>query len=365
MNIFHVITGLRKAAGTSEFVGELANQLVTFGNDVTIVVVNPNAADCHPLDKRVRLIPFADLAHQSALPDLVHLHGLWEMPIHYACRWARRNRLPIIWSPHGALSPWSMRHKRWKKFLPWHLYQKRDIASARILHATTDLEGEWNARFHFPGKNVVIPIGTHLPDLHRSGARHEGEPLLVLFVGRIYPVKGLANVVRAAALMKNVPIRFRIVGPDQAGHLEELKAEALRLGVSSMFDWVGPKFGGELSAEYGSCDVLVLPSFTENFGAVVVQALANAKPVLASRFTPWGILEERKCGWWISNEPEMLAKTFRIIEAMAPDSLQSMGLSGRKLVEERYSWKSVGKQMEAVYEWLLGLGNRPEWTSEE
>ena len=356
MKILHVITGLRKAAGTSEFVGELANELVAFGNEVTIVVVNPDAADCHPLDKRVRLIPFADLAHQSALPDLVHLHGLWEMPIHYACRWARRNRLPIIWSPHGALSPWSMRHKRWKKFLPWHLYQKRDIVTAEVLHATTQLEAEWNARFHFPGRTIVVPLGVHLPAEVRRRVRIPGEPLHVLFVGRVYPVKGLANVVRAAALLKEQPIRFRIVGPDQAGHLADLKAEAEGLGVSEMFEWVGPKYGAELAAEYDACDLLILPSFTENFGATVIQALAHAKPVLASRFTPWQILEERKCGWWVSNEPSALAEAFQSIAGLPTKTFWTIGENGRKLAEERYSWKSVGGQMAKAYEWLLRKG---------
>ena len=136
MKILHVITGLRKAAGTSEFVGELANELVASGNEVRIVVLDPAAADCHPLDERVRLISFPDLAHLSVFPDLIHFHGLWEMPIHYACRWARRNRRQIIRFPHGALSTWTMRHNRWKTFFPRHSFGKAQLEILPLSHHT-------------------------------------------------------------------------------------------------------------------------------------------------------------------------------------------------------------------------------------
>ena len=108
-----------------------------------------------------------------------------------------------------------------------------------------------------------------------------------------------------------------------------------------MFDWAGPKYGDELSIEYDKCDMLILPSFTENFGATVVDALSHSKPTLASTFTPWKILEERKCGWWVSNEPEKLAETFKKIAALSAEELEAMGKRGRKLGEEKYTWEAV------------------------
>lgn len=355
MKIFHIIAGLPQAAGTSVFVGEITNVLAKGGHDVTVAVVvgNPNVPGRYPLNKNVKLISIADLGYEKELPAIAHIHGCWDYPLHHACRWANQNHVPIVWSPHGALSPWAMRHKRWKKIIPWYLYQRHDLASAQVLHATTELEIGWNQWFGFAGKPVLVPLGVHLPQKFNKRVRMVNEPLRVLFVGRVYPVKGLLNVVRAAAKLKDVSIRFRIVGPDQAGHQSELIAEADRLGVSSMFEWPGPKFGEELSDEYEACDILILPSFTENFGATVAEALAHGRPALASRFTPWRILDERKCGWWVDNEPSTLAETLRAVALLDAETLTTMGMKGRKLVAEQYSWQAVGSQLESVYGGLL------------
>ena len=179
----------------------------------------------------------------------------------------------------------------------------------------------------------------------------------VLFVGRVYPVKGLMNLVRAAAIVnqsinQSVNLSIRIVGPDQAGHRAELEAECARLGVKNV-QFVGEKHGAELDAEYAGCDVLVLPSFTENFGGVVVDALAHGKPVIASRFTPWGELEEKGCGWWVDNVHESLAKTIAEAANLPRERLAEMGEKGRKLVEAKYTWEAVAKTMVEGYERVL------------
>ena len=130
--------------------------------------------------------------------------------------------------------------------------------------------------------------------------------------------------------------------------------QAETLGVAKMFEWAGPKFGEELSAEYENCDLLILPSFTENFGGVVIDALAHGKPVIASKFTPWKVLGDEGCGWWVENAPESLAATLReACGAAGIRALPEMGMRGRKLVESRYTWGAVAKRMEECYNSLV------------
>ena len=117
-----------------------------------------------------------------------------------------------------------------------------------------------------------------------------------------------------------------------------------------MFEWPGPKFGKELSAEYDNCDVLVLPSFSENFGGVVIDALAHGKPVLASNLTPWKVLEDARCGWWVGNDPDSLAKALGTA-ARAP--LDLMGANGRRLVSEHYTWSAVARKAIAAYQTVV------------
>lgn len=340
--ILHVCPDAAPSSGVNCFCSRLNEALCAQGVDSS--VVREYAPRSSPL------IP---------QPSLLHLHGLWLGVHHQAAVWARQNGVPVVWSTHGMTAPWSMRHKWWKKLPAWWLYQKRDLQRAAVLHATSEQEVEWNRKLGLANRQVLVPLGS---DLHQSpgtnpqspGTKHQAPGTIILFVGRIYPVKGLMNLVRAAALLPPPPpaIRFRIVGPDQAGHRAELEAECARLGVKNV-QFVGEKHGAELDAEYEACDVLALPSFTENFGGVVVDALAHGKPVIASKFTPWRELEEKGCGWWVDNAPESLAKTIAAAAGLPRERRVEMGEKGRALVEANFTWQAVAKSMLACYQSLI------------
>ncbi len=352
MKIIHVVSGLGAASGVTTFVENVVAELRKHGEEV-IVETKPNL----PSNEK------------DGKCDIIHINGLWDPWLHRWAAFARKRKVPVVWSTHGMTAPWSMAHKRWKKLIPWYLYQRRDLAKAAMLHVTTEQEAEWNRELGFRNRQVVAPLGVNVGNrvetcrMGENGINHgihgkeglgvSGGVLQVLFVGRVYPVKGLMNVVKAAALLKGEKIKFRIVGPDQAGHMGKLKAEAERLGVTDMFDWAGPKYGEELSREYDYCDLLILPSFTENFGATVIDALAHGRPALASKQTPWWILEERGCGWWVDNSPETLAKSLKEILRTTLEELQQMGERGKRLVEEKYTWDVVCDAMLSAYVSML------------
>lgn len=176
----------------------------------------------------------------------------------------------------------------------------------------------------------------------------------MLYIGRVALIKGLDNLISASVYVNHSDDWYlRIVGPDQEGHTAELKHLAVELGVNDSVEFVGPKYGDELQREYDLADIFVLPSHSENFGSVVVEALAHALPVITTKGTPWQELEAQKCGWWIDIGVEPLAKT--LIEAMALTDAErhEMGERGRALVEEKYTWDAVVKVMMAGYEEVL------------
>ena len=296
---------------------------------------------------------------QSSL--ILHIHGIWLKEQNRAAVWARKNGVPVVWSAHGMTSPWAVRNKWWKKIPAWWIYQRRNLRGAALLHVTSELERTWNRALGLKNETIVAPLGTHLPAPRLSNTQtiKQSNNFTVLFVGRIHPVKGLMSLVRAAAILNqpissqtikqanNPTILFRLVGPDECGHRDELQAECDRLGVSVEF--VGEKHGEDLEREYENCDILVLPSFTENFGGVVVDALAHGKPVIASRFTPWEHLETARCGWWVENSPESLAKAIAAAAKLPRGERARMGERGRKLVEENYTWQAVARKMAEAY----------------
>ena len=345
MNILHVTETLKGASGVATFVRELNEGLRVQGVDSRVG---------RSWELGVKSCELGG----TQKPDVVHIHGLWLGMYHKAAVWARGNGVPVVWSTHGMTAPWSMRHKWWKKLPAWLLYQKRDLKRAAAIHCTTEQEVEWNKALGFKDL-FVAPLGTREScGLRVEEWRSEG---VLLFVGRIHPVKGLENLIRAWGLVVSRESlvacgkrwKLRFVGPDEGNYLSCLASLVSRLGIGDSVEFVGPKFGDELSREYEECDCLVLPSFTENFGATVVDAMAHGKPCIASAFTPWKVLQDRGCGWWVDNKPDSLAKAIQEMIEIGDDKRRAMGEIGRRLVEERYTWEAVTDKLIKVYESII------------
>ena len=369
MKIIHAITGLQKAAGTSVFCGEVCNGLIALGHDVAIAIPNPVSPDCYPLNSLIKLIPISSLLRDSTRQeyDLIHIHALWEPILHKVANWARRNQVPIVWSPHGMLTPWAMNNKKLKKLLGWWLYQRRDLVKADLLHVTAESEVEDVRRMGLKNRVVVAPLGVKIGDCADRVVRADGKKVL-LFVSRVQRKKGLENLVRAwAQLSFEIKRKWvvRIVGPDQEGHTAELKSLCNELGVVQDFEFVGPKYGEELQREYTSADLFVLPTHSENFGSVVIEALAHSVPVICTKGAPWYELEgytnsqlttlnsKLKCGWWIDIGVEPLATALGVAMKLSDVERREMGSRGRKLVEDKYTWDAVVTAVSNGYEEIL------------
>lgn len=360
MKILHVITGLRRAAGTTVFCVRVAEACAQVGHEVAIAVPVQNPEN----DEVPEGVPVVTWKPGEALPfrpEILHVHGLWTPWLHRTQTWARRERIPVILSPHGMLAPWAMAHKRWKKILPWALYQRADIRRAALIHTTAAQETRWMRDLGFHNPIAEVPLGTDLP---KELATHDGPTKALLFVGRIYPVKGLDLLLKAWALVKlRVPgwdWHLLLVGPDQAGHTAELEALAKTIGLTTRrgaadgvgeadVTFTGPLYGPEKDAAYRMVRGLILPSYTENFGGVVLDALVFGLPVLTSAATPWRRLEAAGCGQTFDLESEALAEALSVFAARSDAERCEAGLKGRALVERDYTWEAVGRRMAEAY----------------
>lgn len=109
---------------------------------------------------------------------------------------------------------------------------------------------------------------------------------------------------------------------------------------------------------------LFVPSITENFGMTIAEALLMKVPVMASLGTPWKELNTYHCGWWVSNEVPSLAKTLLQAISLTDKEREDMGIRGRLLVESNYSSEQVARKMKLLYEWLLGIKDKPDFIYE-
>ncbi len=300
----------------------------------------------------------------AAMPsswEVLHGHGIWLPYMVGLSKSARAARKPVIISPRGMLEPWSLRHKRWKKRLAWGLYQRRVLASAACLHATAEAEAENIARLKLGVPVCVIPNGVEVPPAvpWQNDPPANGNPRRALFLSRIHPKKGLPLLIEAWRRVRPEGWVMEIAGPDEAGHRAEVEALIQKAGLQNAFRFLGPVSDGDKDAVFAGVDLFILPTYSENFGMVIAEALARSVPVLTTTGTPWPMLEPRDCGWWVSPTQEGITDGLARATAVGSTALRRMGENGRALVSREFGWESAGESMLDVYRWLLGNGTRP------
>ena len=350
MRILQVIAGLHRIGGTTTFAGELSNALAAQGEDVTLAMFRKWGTDDFTLDTRVKGRPIAEVRNRPRDFDVVHVHGLWDREVFWASGWALKNGIPLVWSPHGMLAPWALHNRWWKKFVPWHLYVRRRLSRVAAIHVTAKQEAEWVRGLGFTSPAPIIPLGTDVAKVQvRPLQQSDPSRHILLFVGRLHPVKGLENLLAAWKKVSEGTTgwRLRLVGRGTPDYEERLRRVVQNEKIEAV-ELVGAKYGSELEQEYSVADCLILPSFTENFGGVVVDALAHGVPVITSRFTPWQEVDGC-CGWWRGNTIEELVSVLEEVIALPDVARHEMGLKGRALVEQKYTWAAVAKQMREVY----------------
>lgn len=294
-------------------------------------------------------------------PLLIHTHGVWHPASHWAARAARVWRVPLIIQPRGMLEPWALEQKALKKRLALALFQRRDLESARAFVATSEMECDGLRRFGLRQPVAVIPNGV---DFEGTGAAESGvgqapgPGRIALFLSRVHPKKGVLELVRAWGQVAPSGWRLRIAGPDEAGHWEEVSRLVRRLGLEQSIAYLGPVEGENKAALYREADLFVLPTFSENFGLVVAEALSHGVPVITTRGAPWADLETCGCGWWIEVGVDPLADALRAATALADAERAAMGERGREYVR-RFDWDRIAKETLALYRWVLGRRARP------
>jgi glycosyltransferase involved in cell wall biosynthesis len=150
-----------------------------------------------------------------------------------------------------------------------------------------------------------------------------------------------------------------VAGPDEQGHRAEVEQRARARGIGADVTFTGPVDDDAKWDLYRASDLFVLPTFSENFGVVVAEALACGVPALTTTGAPWRELEAERCGWWVPPEAEALAEALRDATARPDAERRAMGQRGRALVEARFSWTQVAADLHAAYRWLLGEGRLP------
>jgi glycosyltransferase involved in cell wall biosynthesis len=350
---------LPSCGGPAYSLARLASALVQAGVNVGLWTADQSARST-PLLARggpVRRLSgsVAEALQSFGRPDVLHDSGIWLPHNHRLAIIAARRSIPRIVSTRGMLEPWARSHKKLKKSIAWRLFQKRDLQRADLLHATAIQEARNLQQLGLGRPVCVIPDGADLPEICRQRVNptsDEASSRTALFVGRIYPVKGLPMLIEAWGRVRPEGWRLHIAGPDEAGHRAEVERIVSRFGLNEFVSFLGPLDGEAKSVAFADADLFVLPSHSESFGMVVAEALAHGVPVLTTRGTPWGQLVERECGWWVDATIEGLTQGLRHATAQEPAALRHMGARGRAWVTAEFQWETIAKRFLEIYERL-------------
>ncbi|HEV2136887.1 MAG TPA: glycosyltransferase [Terracidiphilus sp.] len=289
--------------------------------------------------------------------DLIHDNGIWLPHNHLLAGLAAEREIPRLVSTRGMLEPWAFGHKGWKKRLAWWAYQKGDLAQANCLHTTSETESENLRRFELDVPIAHVANGVEVPSyselaMSRAIAPRKGKRI-ALFLGRLYPIKGLPLLVEAWARVRPRGWSLVIAGPNEAGHRSEIERVVRRQGLTDQVSFPGPVAPRDRLSVYANADLFILPSYSESFGMAAGEALACGLPVITTTGTPWLQLAARGCGWRVAPTLEGLEGALREATSSDAASLVEMGAKGREFVTAEFGWSAVAKRMIGLYRTII------------
>ena len=293
--------------------------------------------------------------------DIAHLHGIWGPASRAMALWkTRRQKVPYLISPRGMLEPWALQSGSISaKKLGWILWQGRLLRQATCIHALCEPEAASIADLKLGRPICVIPNGVALPD------EPKGPPSVsptLLFLGRIHPKKGLAELLTAFAKVeadRRGDWRVVIAGWDDGGHLSALQRLAGRLGIEASVEFPGAVYGDEKDRLFRQSTAFILPSHSEGLPMSVLEAWSYGRPAVISTECHLDIGYERGAAIRADADVTSIEQGLRDLFSKTSAELAAMGKNGRNLVAEKFTWESVAEQFALVYDWMLG-GPKPD-----
>jgi len=229
----------------------------------------------------------------------------------------------------------------------WEFMCRRLIPSRLVIHVTSEQEAVEAASRMGNIDIAVIPNGVLQPKTVAHTSRQAD--LRLLYVGRLHARKGIEELLQACRILTDrhsTAWTLTIAGSGDEAYVRTLKALAASLSLAGRVRFAGMVVGREKEKLFEDTDILVHPSYSENFGLVIAEALAHGIPVIAGTGTPWSTLEANGCGLWVENSPASLAGAITRLERMP---LTEWGQRGRAWMARDFEWQTIAAKMLALY----------------
>jgi len=382
MRILHVIPSLAaRDGGPAKVAVEMCREIARRGAEAEIFTTNLDGrgvldvAPEKPVTQggvRVTYFP-VDLSNyykisrplaaalKATIPnyDAVHIHSLYQFPSTVAAYYCRRYGVPYVVIPHGALDPFLFRRHRARKWLYEVAFERRNLREAAAVQFTSEEEKILAATHALRLRPAVATLGVDLDDSPRPTARGVladrwpetiGKRVL-LYLGRINFKKGLDLLAQAFGRIARelTDVHLLIAGPDSDGYAAKVRLWLSEQGVLDRTTFTGMVEGEAKAEALAESAMFVLPSYTENFGIAVVEAMAAGLPVVISnRVNIWREIATARAGLVVNTDAGEVADAMRALLA-SPEHAAEMGRNGERLAREHFSWESAGGRLMELY----------------
>ncbi len=271
----------------------------------------------------------ADIIHLNSLFNILSIISFFYIKVFFPTK-------KIIWSVRGELNANALIFSRLKKKPLLFLYKKwcKNI----LFHSTSEKETAEIKSVFGNVKTVEIPNF-----IEPSKRREDITKKQFLYLGRIHRIKAIHKLIEGLSIsdkFKDSDYKLIIVGKHEERHLDYYQELLELIKSKNLYDkieWKGHLIGEEKEKIYAESYALILPSETENFGNVVIESLNQGTPVLASKGTPWSVLEIYQCGFHINNSPQNISNAIDKMINLSEETYNEMQKNARLLVDQEYN----------------------------
>lgn len=297
--------------------------------------------------------------------DIVHTHGIWEGSVSLTSFISFIINKPYLISVRGMLEQWSLTQNKVIKIVALFLYQKFILKKASCIHVTSTDEYLNIRKLNIKNPVAIIPNGVNVDDFISKKRPKKSKKNTILFLSRIHEKKGIEHLIYAFYSLDNFVTdswEVKIIGDGEENYIKSLKNIVEKLNLKKKIKILPPVYNTkEKSKILNEADLFVLPTYSENFGIVIAEALASSTPVITTKGAPWSDLKKYNCGDWIEIGTEPLTNCLFKFLKKPEKNLKEMGLNGRLLVERKYSMKLISQKINNLYEWIYLEKEKPSF----
>lgn len=285
-------------------------------------------------------------------PVIIHIHAWWNLVSMFACLIAQIKKIPVVLSPRGTLSIYSFtnNHQQIKKWI--HLLAGKKLLTNCYFHVTSEKEKQIILQLVSPKLIKVIPNFIQLPAGLKPRLKSQSNILKLLILSRIEAIKGLEILLEALDKI-SFPYQLTIAGTGESDYINSLKKIVAKNSMEPFVNWIGFQQNETKFNVLQSHDLLVLPSYNENFGNVVIESLAVGTAVLISDQVGLAdYVNANNLGWTFKNQPENLHKELIKINNNRR-KLDEIRLQSPQKIRYDFAEEQIVKQYISFYNTLL------------